>query len=276
MIIFKSAKKSILLIMKNLVLIFLLLSTACAVAQTTVYTTANAHSHNDYQHEPPLVSAYNSKFGSIEVDVFLSDDDLIVAHTEKDIPNHKRFEDLYIKPLLGFIQSNNGYAYEDTAQTLIIMLDVKSEAIPTIAKLIDLLSKYPEIIQCKSLMILVSGNKPDPRTYVSYPSFIWFDGLLSSKYKKEELNRIAILSDNFKNYTTWKGVDNPPEKDWEALQRAVAKGHELGKKVRFWNTPDFVEGWQKVIELGVDYIDTYSIKSLAEFLKQNKPPKISR
>jgi alkaline phosphatase len=262
--------------MKNLVLIFLLLSTACAVAQTTVYTTANAHSHNDYQHEPPLVAAYASKFGSIEADVFLSDNEIIVAHTEKDIPNHKTFEDLYLKPLQASIKSNNGYVYDDTALTLILMLDVKSEAKPLIIKLTELLSAYPEIYQCKSLMILISGNKPDPRTYDSYPPFIWFDGLLSSKYKKEELNRIAVLSDNFKNYTTWKGADNPPAKDWEALQKAVAKGHELGKKVRFWNTPDFDEGWQKVIELGVDFIDTYSIKSLAEYLKQNKPPKISQ
>ncbi len=262
--------------MKNLVLIFLLLSTARAVAQTNVYTTANAHAHNDYQHEPPLVAAYNSKFGSVEVDVFLNDDVILVAHTEKDIPNHKTLEDLYIKPLLLSIQSNKGYVYEDTALSLILMLDVKSEAKPTINKIIELLSKYPELIQCKSLKILISGNKPAPRTYGSYPPFIWFDGLLSSTYKKEELDRIAVLSDNFKTYTTWKGVGDLPGKNWETLQKAVAKGHELGKKVRLWNTPDFIEGWQKVLELGVDYIDTYSIKALADYLKQNRPEKISR
>jgi alkaline phosphatase len=262
--------------MKNLVLIFLLLSTARAVAQTNVYTTANAHAHNDYQHEPPLISAYNSKFGSVEVDVFLNDNDLLVAHTEKDIPNNKRLEDVYLKPLLGFIQANKGYVYEDTAQTLVLMIDVKSEAKPTLRKLIELLSKYPEITQCKSLMILISGNKPAPSTFVNYPSFIWFDGLLSASYKSEELSRIAILSDNFINYTKWKGDDDPTEKSWEALKKAVAKGHELGKKVRFWNTPDFMEGWQKVIELDVDYIDTYSIGALADYLKKNRPQKITK
>lgn len=262
--------------MKNLALIFLLFSTARAVAQTNFYTTANAHAHNDYQHEPPLISAYINKFGSVEVDVFLNENDLLVAHTEKEIPDNKRLEDLYIKPLLGFIKANNGYVYEDTAQTLVLMIDVKSEAKPTLRKLIELLSKYPEITQCKSLMILVSGNKPAPSAYVNYPSFIWFDGLLSSSYKSEELSRIAILSDNFINYTKWKGVDEPTEKSWEALKKAVSKGHELGKKVRFWNTPDFIEGWQKVIELDVDYIDTYSIGALADYLKKNKHPKIAR
>jgi alkaline phosphatase len=262
--------------MKNLVSIFLLFSTAGAVAQTTVYTTANAHSHNDYQHEPPLVQAYNNKFGSIEADIILSDEELLVAHTERDIANNRKFEDAYIKPLVEYIKANNGYAYDDTARSLVLMVDVKSDATPTLTKLIDLLSKYPEITQCKTLKVLVSGNKPAPSTFASYPSFIWFDGLLSSRYKKEELDRILILSDNFKEYSTWKGQDDLPAKDWEALQKAVAKGHDLGKKVRFWNTPDFVEGWQKILELDVDYLDTFSIKSLAEYLKKNRPEKKSK
>ena len=262
--------------MKNLVLIFLLLGSTRAVAQTNVYTTANAHSHNDYQHEPPLIQAYASKFGSIEADVMLSEDELLVAHTERDLPNHRTFEDAYIKPLVGYIKSNNGYAYEDTAQKLVLMLDVKSEAIGSIKKLIELLGKYPEITNCKTLMILVSGNKPVPSTFTSYPSYIWFDGLLSDKYKPEELSRIAILSDNFKSYSAWKGGGDPPQKDWDNLKKAVAKGHALGKKVRIWNTPDFVEGWQKTLELDVDYIDTFSIKSLAEFLKKNSIPKLTK
>ncbi len=54
------------------------------------------------------------------------------------------------------------------------------------------------------------------------------------------------------------------------LKKAVDKGHALGKKIRMWNTPDFMEGWAKLSrELGVDYIDTDSIKALAEFLKNN-------
>lgn len=259
--------------MKFLVFSFLLMSTVCATAQTAVYTTANAHSHNDYQHEPPLQSAYANKFGSIEVDIILSEDELLVAHTERDIPNNKKLEDVYIKPLLGYIQANKGYVYEDTSLSMVLMLDIKSDPTPTMGKLVMLLLKYPEFTQSKSLKILVSGNKPDPSTFSSYPSFIWFDGLLSTRYKKEELERIAILSDNLRNYTSWKGAGNPPEKDWAAIQKAVAKGHSLGKKVRFWNTPDFVEGWQKILELGVDYIDTYTIKSMADYLKANKPVK---
>jgi hypothetical protein len=57
--------------------------------------------------------------------------------------------------------------------------------------------------------------------------------------------------------------------EWEKLIKAVDKGHALGKKIRLWNTPDFIEGWHKLMELGIDYINTDSIKALAEFLKTN-------
>jgi alkaline phosphatase len=259
--------------MKKL-LFFILFPVTATFAQPTVYTTANAHSHNDYQQVQPFNSAYSLQYGSIEVDVYLNGSDLLVAHTARDIQDHRTLEDTYIKPLQGFIQANKGYVYADTSRSLLLFLDVKTDALPTINKLIDVLMKYPDVTRCASLKIVVSGNKPDPTTYISYPSFLWFDGLLSNRYTKETYSHIVMLSDNFINYTKWNGYGTPPAKDWEALQKAVAKGHALGKKVRFWNAPDFIEGWQKMIELGVDYINTDSIKALAQFLKQNGARKL--
>ncbi|WP_205510994.1 alkaline phosphatase [Longitalea arenae] len=256
--------------MKTLLLCFLL---PClhVYAQPAVYTTANAHSHNDYQQSAPFYSAYNLQYGSIEVDVYLSlnDNELYVAHTIKDVAQNRTFENLYLSPLADIIQKNGGYVYADTTRKLILMLDVKTEAITTINKLIDLFMKYPAVTKCPSLTILVTGSKPHHTTYGSYPSFLWFDGLLSANYSKEALSRIALLGENFINYSKWNGHEPLPENDWEKLKKAVDKGHALGKEIRLWNTPDFIEGWKKLIELGVDYINTDSIKALAEFLKKN-------
>lgn len=236
-------------------------------AQPAVYTTANAHSHNDYQQPAPFYTAYNLQYGSIEADLYLNENELYVAHTLKDVaPNHT-FESMYLNPLDGYIQRNAGNVYSDTAHKLILMLDIKTEAVATINKLIELLMKYPGITGCHSLTIMVTGSKPHHSTWSSYPSFIWFDGLLSVNYNKDALSRIALLGENFINYSTWNGHDAILPAEWEKLKKAVDKGHALGKKVRIWNTPDFIEGWSKLIELGVDYINTDSIKALAEFLK---------
>jgi alkaline phosphatase len=254
--------------MKKL-LLFILLPWSYSFAQPAVYTTANAHSHNDYQQAFPFQLAYNLMYGSIEVDVYLNvaDNELLVARNAKDAAQHRTLEDLYLKPLAENIQNNNGSAYADTSRKLILMLDVKTEAVPAINKLIDILIKYPTITRCPSLTIMITGSKPISSTYNVYPSFLWFDGYLSENYNKEVLARIAVLGDNMINYTKWTGNGEPPANEWELLKKRVTKGHSLGKKVRLWNAPDNLEGWSRLMELGVDYLNTDSIKALAEFLK---------
>lgn len=254
--------------MRKLLFFIAFFSCTVAFAQPKNYSTANAHSHNDYQQGAPLYNAYNLQFGSIEVDIMLVNDELLVAHTEKDVPQHRLLEELYLKPIQGYIQANKGYPYADTSRKLILMLDVKSDAIPTLNKVIDILQKYPELTRTPKFKVLISGNKPDPATYISYPSFVVFDGLLSTRYTKDALSRIVMLSDNFVTYTTWKGTGPIPENVFEKLQKLIVKAHGLGKEVRLWNVPDFDEAWKKVIELGVDYIDSDSIKALAQFLKK--------
>ena len=239
------------------------------LAQPAVYTTANAHSHNDYQQPAPFFNAYNLEYGSMEADVYLEENELYVAHTLKDVALHRTFESLYLTPLSEMIQKNGGNVYADTARKLVLMLDIKKEGVASVNKLIEVLMKYPALTSCRSLTILVTGDKPHHSTYSSYPSFLWFDGLLSNNYSKDALSRIAYLNDNFINYSNWKGHEDMLPADWEKLKKAIDKGHALGKKTRLWNTPDFMEGWAKMIELGVDYIDSDSIKALAEFLKKN-------
>ena len=254
--------------MKTL-LFFVLFPCMHVLAQPAVYTTANAHSHNDYQQQAPFFTAYNLEYGSMEADVYLHENELYVAHTLKDVELHRTFDSLYLSPLAEMIKKNGGNVYADSARKLILMLDVKREGVAAVNKLIELLMKYPAITSCRSLTIMVTGDKPHHSTYSSYPSFLWFDGLLSLNYSKDALSRIAVLNDNFINYSKWNGHEEILPADWEKLKKAVDKGHALGKKIRMWNTPDFIEGWAKLIDLGVDYINTDSIKALAEFLKKN-------
>lgn len=252
-------------------LLLILLPYSYAFAQPDIYTTANAHSHNDYQQAFPFQQAYNLKYGSIEVDIYLniSDNELLVARNATDAAQHRTLEELYIKPLADNIKNNNGCVYSDTSRKLILMLDVKTEAVPALNKLIDILMKYPMLTGCPSLTIMITGSKPNSATYAAYPSYIWFDGLLSDNYSKEVLARIAVMADNIINYTKWKGKGDLSANEWEALKKSVAKGHALGKKVRLWNAPDNMEGWSKLMALGVDYLNTDSIKALSEFLKTN-------
>src|SRR5688500_19603229 len=122
-------KRSNPIFMRKILFLAAAFSYSAAFAQPKSYSTANAHSHNDYQQVAPLFSAYNLQFGCIEVDVMLASDELLVAHTERDVPQHKLLEELYLKPLQVYIQTNKRYPYADTSRPLMLMLDIKSEAV---------------------------------------------------------------------------------------------------------------------------------------------------
>jgi alkaline phosphatase len=82
-----------------LLAVFSLLNTA--IAQSPLrYTTAQAHSHNDYEQNIPFLRAYYQQFGSIEADIFLRNDSIFVAHDQKYINSKNTFQALYLKPIL--------------------------------------------------------------------------------------------------------------------------------------------------------------------------------
>jgi alkaline phosphatase len=255
--------------MKKLLLLFFLINAIQGFAQTIKYSVANAHSHNDYEQQHPFWLAYTSGFGSIEADIFLHDDKLIVAHNEKELQHNQSLDSLYLKPLESVIKKNNGFPYADKNKQLQLLIDVKTDSIKTLDKLIEVLRKFPAIIQCSKIKIAVSGNRPSPEKFISYPSYIYFDGVLNKNYSANALSKIIMLSDNFKSYSLWNGKDSLAEKDWQTLHNAVEKAHRLKKKVRFWNAPDNRNAWETFIQLQVDYINTDNIAKLAAFL--NRP-----
>src|SRR6476620_10934165 len=63
------------------------------------YSTANAHSHNDYEQKVPFHNAWEHGFGSIEADIFLVGDELIVAHDTSQLTGGRTLKSLYLDPL---------------------------------------------------------------------------------------------------------------------------------------------------------------------------------
>lgn len=248
-----------------LLIIFLLIQVHC-VAQPKLYTTANAHSHNDYEQPVPFHKAWYQQFGSIEADIYLRHGVLIVAHDSTQIERNWTLDSLYIGPLLLQLEKNDGHVYPDKKRSLQLMIDIKSEAVPTLDRLVQKLRRYPSLINAASLRIVISGSRPAPDQFASYPSWIRFDGELRKDYKRRQLKRIEMLSDNFARYSSWKGAGEISSADKLVLKKWIDKAHKLKKKIRFWNAPDTPESWKLFMELGVDYINTDNIEGLSRHL----------
>ncbi|MCW3118574.1 MAG: Alkaline phosphatase, partial [Chitinophagaceae bacterium] len=180
-------------------------------AQPASYTPSNAHSHNDYQNADPFHAAYTGGFGSLEADIFLNHDSLLVGHTTDDLVYRRTLENLYLTPLLLKVKMNNGYPYKDPARELQLLIDIKTEPITTLQKLITVLKAYPALISSPGIKFVITGRKPDMTSFESYPDFIWFDGELGKEYTKTALKKIVMLSGDFKNYSSWNGKGNLTE-----------------------------------------------------------------
>jgi alkaline phosphatase len=238
-------------------------------AQPVTYTVSNAHSHNDYEQKVPFWLAYNQGFGSIEADIFLRQDSLVVAHSTKELALQRTLETWYLDPLRACVRKNGGRAYPNGGGPLQVLIDLKTDSIHTLDRLIKVLEKYPELTGCPDIRFVITGNRPAPSLWPSYPSWIWFDGVLSYEYDKAAMDKVVMLSDDFKVFSKWDGRGDIPAPDRARLEAAVRKAHQWKKTVRFWDAPDVSNAWYQFMHLQVDYINTDHIAALSEFLRHS-------
>lgn len=250
----------------------------CSLAGTGLLTHAqqysvnkNAHSHNDYLQTQPFYMAYANRFASIEIDVFLKNDSLYVAHEEKEIKPGHTIQNLYLKPLLQELTLQKGKVYPGGGK-LQFLIDLKTKGETTLRALEKQLApirtyfdvnQHPEAVR-----LVISGDMPSPDRFKQFDSIFFFDGRANIDYSTEQLQRIAFYSAPFQAFSVWNGLGRITEPERQKLKVFVDSIHRLGKPVRFWGCPDTKTAWQAFIKLGVDYLNTDSPNALATFLNK--------
>lgn len=235
-------------------------------AQSPLYTTANAHAHNDYLNKMPFFTAYYETFGSIEADVFEKKGQLYVAHTASEIDSSRTLERLYLQPLLQQLQQYKGYPYADSSRSLQLMIDFKTGGVATMKALVQQLERYPAITQSGKVQVVISGDQPATAQWAEYPGYILFDGKVKEAYTPAQLARIPMFSANLRDYTNWNGKGVIIHKEKSLVEQAIADVHAKGKRMRFWGAPDNINTWKTMVNMGVDYIGTDHIAALSSFL----------
>lgn len=236
------------------------------LAQFAEYRTTSVFSHNDYVQPIPFYNAYFNEVGFIEADVFLVDDRLLVAHTFQEINKKNTLDSLYLIPLQRKIQTNSGYAYANRQKSLTLMIDLKTEGSRTLRSLVKALNRYQAVINAKNLEVVVSGNVPDPSQWDEFPSFIHFDGRPGKDYTAQQLTRISLISTAFTDYSRWNGKGLIPKAETEKILALKKETMLVGKKLRFWATPDFTNSWIQLMKLKIDVIGTDRVSELISHL----------
>jgi len=230
--------------------------------------TVLIHSHNDYEQAQPLTNALHNKVYSFEADVYLVNDTLKVVHDKKNLPAAPSLLSLYIEPIVRLFDSNKGRISSDKNYAPVLMIDIKENGEAVLAALVKILSAYPSVfdkkINPKAVQVVISGDRGDRSKWTSWPSFILFDGRINEQYTKEQLKRVAFISDSYLNYAKQKDSTD------HLIEQLSKKTHQLKKMLRLWAIPDNSSSWTHLKKLGTDIINTDKVEECRKFFDAKK------
>ena len=239
------------------------------------------HSHNDYEHDRPLLDALDHGFISVEADVFLIDGKLLVAHNRPDVDAEKTLERLYLEPLAERARSNNGHIYSNYDKPVLLLIDIKSKALPTYQAIHETLATYQDVFtqfddmgntHPKAVTAVISGNRP--RDYMSGQKKRWagYDGRPVDLREPFSASFIPLVSDSWSNHIKWRGKGTIASADLVKIRSLISESHRRGALFRFWASPDTAPVWNLLYNEGADLINTDDLSGLKTFLANKAKP----
>ncbi len=240
-----------------------------------------AHAHNDYRHERPLHDALAHGFTGVEADIFLVDGDLYVAHDRHEITPERTLRRLYLDPLRERVKQNGGRVYPNPGAPgqVTLLIDFKSDAVPTYRVLDRILAEYKDIFtsfgpdgRCdRAVLAVISGNRPYELMASQEVRYAGYDGRLTDLQSDAPADLMPLVSDNWTRHFKWRGAGRMPAEERAKLREIVQAAHDKGRRVRFWATPDNPSParealWRELLLAGVDMLNTDDLKGLQQFL----------
>ncbi|MEU9440189.1 phosphatidylinositol-specific phospholipase C/glycerophosphodiester phosphodiesterase family protein [Streptomyces sp. NPDC048304] len=240
----------------------------------------NAHAHNDYEHPRPLSDALDHRFGSVEADIFLVGDQLLIGHDSSELDPSRTLESLYLDPLAARVRAHHGTVYRGWRRPLQLLIDIKTEGSSTYLELDRHLRRHPHLftryahgrVHPGPVTAVVSGDRAARVPMEAQDERrAFYDGRLTDLGSAAPAAFIPLISDNWTQNFTWTGEGAFPNAERQKLRGITAAVHARGQQVRFWATPDAAGPardalWTELLAAGVDYLNTDDLAGLEAFL----------
>ncbi|MDF3147291.1 MULTISPECIES: phosphatidylinositol-specific phospholipase C/glycerophosphodiester phosphodiesterase family protein [unclassified Streptomyces] len=243
-----------------------------------------AHAHNDYEHPRPLLDALDHRFGSVEADIYLVGDQLLVAHDPEDLDPTRTLESLYLDPLAARVRANHGSVHRGYRKPIQLLIDIKTEGSSTYLELDRHLKRYRHLFTTYAhgrvfpgaVTAVISGDRA-ARVPMEAQTVrrAFYDGRLADLGSTAPASFISLISDNWTLNFTWMGVGAFPDAERQKLRGIVRAAHSRGQKVRFWATPDVAGAardalWGELLAADVDFLNTDDLAGLEAFLDAHR------
>ncbi|MDB6121787.1 MAG: Secreted protein [Pedosphaera sp.] len=232
----------------------------------------HAHAHNDYAHRHPLFDALEQGFCSVEADIHLVDGKLLVAHDTNALDPQRTLQSLYLEPLRARVKQNGGRVYPNGPEC-VLLIDFKTEAKTTYAALCVVLKEYSDILsvfrdgkkETNAITAILTGPYPRVMLAADAVRYAAGDGKLLDLDKNPSSELVPWISENWKKHFKWDGKGVMAAEEKQKLKQIVAKAHQQGRQVRFWNAPDQENFWTELLVDEVDLINTDDLKGVRKF-----------
>ena len=219
------------------------------------------------------MNAVRNKVFSVEADVYLYNNKLVVAHDKNELPTARTLDSLYLQPIIKLFGKYKGTISKDGKYKPVLMIDIKENGEAVLAELIKLLSPNRSVfdrnVNTKAVQIVISGDRGVLSKWNSYPSFIFFDGRPNEVYDSATLRRVALISDSYFNHIN-------AQDSTTRLEQLIKKVHGMGKLLRLWAIPDNPASWKRLQQMGDDIINTDKPAECRSYFyiqhSQNKAP----
>ncbi len=241
---------------------------------------AQAHAHNDYLHERPLLDALDHGFTSVEADIFLVNGELLVAHSRRELKPERTLKALYLDPLRARAKAHGGSIYGD-GKPFHLLIDLKSDGKSTYQALAKVLARYADIISSvhdgqvtqEAVNVSISGDRPTDLIAGESLRYAGIDGRWSDLDSDVPADLMPLISDSWFSQFRWLGGGSFPDDQRAKLHQAVKKVHAHGRLIRFWAAPDNPAVWRELQAAGVDLINTDNLAGLEAFLREQPASK---
>jgi hypothetical protein len=236
-----------------------------------------AHAHNDYLHARPLLDALSFGFCSVEADIWLVDGELLVAHDRSAVDPARTLEKLYLQPLWERFQANGGRIYPEPA-AFTLLVDIKASGAETFRVLDGKLARYDPMLThfaddattAGAVTVIVSGERAIDVILASSPRRAGIDGRLSDLGGPLNRHQMPLVSDNWTLHFGWMGRGEISAAEASELDAVVAKAHEGGMRIRFWNIPQAEAVWSRLYDAGVDLLNADDLGGLYAVLLKKR------
>lgn len=249
-------------------------------AQRGPHPLWNAHAHNDYEHPRPLSDALDHRFNSVEADIFLVGDQLLIGHDSSELDPSRTLESLYLDPLAARVRAERGSVYRGWRRPLQLLIDIKTEGSSSYLELDRQLRRYPHLftryahgrVHPGPVTAVISGDRAARIPMEAQDERrAFYDGRLTDLGSTAPATFISLISDNWTQNFTWSGEGAFPDAERQRLRSITAAAHARGQQVRFWATPDAAGPardalWTELLAAGVDYLNTDDLAGLENFL----------